>query len=81
MRSSLKEDKDVIKKMENTSNTKKVLSCFLAILLLASSIFVISALTTTTTVSGELNRDYGNVNQEEYAYPIGPGGNSGNTYD
>ncbi|MCW4010224.1 MAG: PQQ-binding-like beta-propeller repeat protein, partial [Candidatus Bathyarchaeota archaeon] len=66
--------------MENKNNTKKVLSCFLAVLLIASSILIIGALTATTPVSAQITSNYGDPNNEAYAYPVGPGGSGANTW-
>ncbi len=61
---------------------KKVLSTVLAILLLSSAITVL-AMASVGTASAENSMNttgYAAATSEQYAYPIGPGGDSGNTF-
>ncbi len=60
----------------------KILSVALLVLLIASAMTMIS-LTATNTVAADNSiptTPYGDPMQEKYAYPIGPGGNSGNNF-
>ncbi len=66
----------------NKINGRKVMSTLLAVLLISSAITML-AMSTISLVSAENSiptTPYGDPNQEKYAYPIGPGGNSGNNF-
>jgi len=70
--------------MEKTYTNKKTLSILLAILLLASALTMIimtsSVSATNSIASSTAISTYGDFNSENYSYPVGPGGDSGNTF-
>ncbi len=68
--------------MEKEHFNKKILSTVLAVLLLSSMIAMLAFATTgTVSATNSINTTgYGDPNQEAYAYPVGPGADSANTF-
>jgi outer membrane protein assembly factor BamB len=69
---------------ENVSKnySRKALTAFLTVLLISSAVLLIASMN-VTTVKAENSISlgpYGDINSENYSYPIGPGGNSGNNF-
>jgi outer membrane protein assembly factor BamB len=68
--------------LEKEHFNKKILSTVLAVLLLSSMIAMLAFATTgTVSATNSINTTgYGDPNQEAYAYPVGPGADSANTF-
>jgi outer membrane protein assembly factor BamB len=62
--------------------SRKALTAFLTVLLISSAVLLIASMN-VTTVKAENSISlgpYGDYTSENYSYPIGPGGNSGNQF-
>ena len=72
-------------KMEKEHFNKKLISTLLAVLLISSAILILAS-SSMATVKAENSytpltpNGYGDVMSENYSYPVGPGGNSGNNF-
>ncbi len=76
-------------KMEK-ANYKKILSLLVAVLLVSAAITMLSMTATSTlaqivpqqplTTNALTTANWGNPDQENYSYPVGPGGTSGNVF-